>query len=266
MGFMLLLRDGRIVLPDSDRSALWILVVAAAAIAGVFLLDPIPQDPAYHAFADTRKMAGVANAWNVLSNLPFLVAGAFGFLTLPRLASPLLRTHYLVFCAGITLVAAGSAYYHFEPSIRALVWDRLPMTVAFMALLSAVVADRFSWLIGRALLGPLIALGVASIAWWLRTELAGAGDLRLYGAVQFLPMLLIPMMLVLRNGQWIRARWLWAALGAYAAAKLAEHFDAAIFSGLGWISGHGLKHLLAALSCWWVILALQKGTKGDAPL
>ena len=242
-----------------DRSSIAILAIAAAAIGGVFLFDPIPQDPAYHAFADARKVAGVANAWNVLSNLPFLAVGAYGFATLRRLASPELRTHYVVLTVGITLVAFGSAWYHFDPSTRALVWDRLPMTVAFMALFTAVIADRFTWVIGRALLWPAVAAGVASIVWWVRTEVAGAGDLRFYGLVQFLPMLLIPPMLLLRPGQWLRAQWLWAGLGAYLAAKLAEYFDAPIFAGLGFVSGHSLKHLLAAVACAWVLHAFHKG-------
>ena len=241
-----------------ERSSIAILAVAAAAIAGMFWIDPIPQDPAYHAFADTRKLADVANAWNVLSNLPFVAVGVYGLATLRRLASPQLRTHYLVLAAGIALVALGSAWYHLEPSTRSLVWDRLPMTVAFMALFTGVIADRFSWVAGRALLWPSIAAGAASIAWWLRTEMMGAGDLRFYALVQFLPMLLIPLMLLLRPGQWLRAPWLWAGLGAYLAAKLAEYFDVAIYSGLGFVSGHSLKHLLAAVACALVIRSFHR--------
>ena len=243
-------------MPQPDRTLLWIVAVAIAAVAGAFALDPVPQDPAYHAFADARKIAGVANAWNVLTNLPFLIVGAQGFAAL-RLVPEELRAHYLVFCAGVLLIAFGSAFYHFEPSTWTLVWDRLPMTVAFMGLFSAVIADRISWLAGRALLWPLVALGITSIAWWIRTELGGAGDLRAYGVVQFLPMMLIPMMLLLRQGQWLRAPWLWAGLAAYLGAKLAEHFDSAIFTAIGWASGHSLKHLFAALASWWVLLAFQ---------
>ena len=42
------------------------------AITVVFLLPPIPQDPAYHNFADQRTLYGVPNFWNVVSNLPFV--------------------------------------------------------------------------------------------------------------------------------------------------------------------------------------------------
>jgi hypothetical protein len=248
-----------------DRSSIAILAVASAAIAGMFWIDPIPQDPAYHGFADTRNVAGVANAWNVLSNLPFLAVGAYGLATLRRLASPRLRTHYVVLCIGVALVALGSAWYHLEPSTHALVWDRLPMTVAFMALFTGVIADRFSWVAGRALLWPSVVAGVASIAWWIRGEMAGAGDLRFYAIVQFLPMILIPLMLLLRPGQWLCAPWLWAGLGAYLGAKIAEYFDAAIYSGLGFMSGHSLKHLLAALASAWVLHAFHAADRYKSP-
>ncbi|MGH8129224.1 MAG: ceramidase domain-containing protein [Steroidobacteraceae bacterium] len=232
--------------------------VAAAAIAGTFLLEPIPQDPAYHEFADRRELMGVANFWNVATNLPFLFIGVAGLMRLRRLASPSLCLHYSVFCIAVALVAFGSAYYHGDPSTAALIWDRLPMTVAFMALFSAVIADRVSWLIGRALLWPLVALGVASIAWWVRTEAAGQGDLRLYAIVQFLPLLLMPLILSMSSGAGIASRWLWAAIGAYASAKLVEHFDAAILDATGALSGHSLKHLLAALAVWWIIRSFQR--------
>ena len=157
---------------------------------------------------------------------------------------------------AVALVAFGSGWYHLSPSIPALVWDRLPMTVAFMALLSAVIADRISWLAGRALLWPLVVAGIASIAWWVRTESAGAGDLRPYALVQFLPMLLIPLMLLMWRGEGLSSRRLWMALGAYVLAKVAEHFDVALFAATGF-GGHALKHLLAALAAWWILRAFQ---------
>lgn len=227
-------------------------------VAALFV-DPIAQDPAYHGFADDRAHFGVPNFWNVVTNLPFLFIGVAG-LALWRQVS--LKLHYTVFCAGVTLVSIGSAWYHLEPSTSALVFDRLPMTVAFMALFAAVVADRISMPFGRALLWPLVALGISSIGWWHLTEQAGAGDLRPYAIVQFLPMLLIPLMLFLFGGERMRSRWLWAALGAYACAKLMEHFDTALYSAGQLLGGHGLKHLLAALSAWWIVRGFHSTTSG----
>ena len=233
-------------------------MVAAVAVVGAFLLDPIPQDPAYHRFADFSGLLGIPNFWNVATNLPFLAVGLAGLLQLPLLAVPALRLHYIVFCTGVALVAFGSAWYHFDPSTPTLVWDRLPMTIAFMALFAALISDRVSPALGRALLWPLVALGISSIAWWIHTELLGQGDLRPYAVVQFLPMLLIPLMLLLRPGA-LHAKWLWASLGAYVGAKLAEHFDAAILDALGGFSGHSIKHLLSALGAWCAIRAFLKG-------
>ena len=232
-------------------------LVTAAAVAGVFLLDAIPQDAAYHLFADRHALFGVPNFWNVATNLPFLAVGIAGWAMIRRIASPQLATHYRVLCTAIALVAVGSGWYHFAPSNASLVWDRLPMTVAFMALLSALLADRVSWLLGRALLWPLVVAGMASIAWWVRTEAAGAGDLRAYALVQFLPVLLTPLLLLFWREGSLAARPLWLAIAAYALAKLAEHFDAALFAATGVVGGHALKHLLAALATWWIVRAFQ---------
>src|SRR4029453_9270909 len=120
----------------------------------------------------------------------FIVAGTLGLLQTRRLASPDLGTHYLALCGAGALGACGSAWYHLAPDNARLGFDRMPMTIAFMTLLAAVIADRVNWVAGRALLWPLIVTGIASSAWWIRTEAAGQGDLRPYALVQFLPMLL----------------------------------------------------------------------------
>lgn len=238
--------------------ALLLAGLVVAAVAGAFMLDPIPQDPAYHLFADRRALFGVPNFWNVATNLPFLAVGALGWAWIRRIASPPLATHYRVLCTAIALVAFGSGWYHLAPSNASLVWDRLPMTVAFMTLFSALLADRISWLVGRALLWPLVVAGMASIAWWVRTEAVGAGDLRAYALVQFLPMLLMPIVLLLWREGSLAARPLWLAFGAYAVAKLFEYFDAAVFSATaGLMGGHALKHLAAALATWWIVRAFQ---------
>jgi len=224
-----------------------LVLITVAGVVAMFLIDPIAQDPAYHRFTDTRAYFGIPNFWNVVSNLPFLVAGTLGLLQSRRLASPDLATHYRAFCAAAALVAFGSAWYHLAPDNARLVLDRMPMTVAFMTLLAAVIADRVNWVAGRALLWPLIVAGLASIAWWIRTEAAGHGDLRPYALVQFLPMLLLPPILLMWKGEGLSARYLWMASGAYAAAKLAEYGDF-----------HAMKHLLAALAAWWIIRAFQR--------
>ncbi len=51
---------------------------AILAIIVVAFMQPIPQDPAYHNFIDQRMLYGVSNFWNVVSNLPFVIAGLLG--------------------------------------------------------------------------------------------------------------------------------------------------------------------------------------------
>jgi hypothetical protein len=95
------------------------------------------------------------------------------------------------------------------------------------------------------------------VAAWVVSEHQGASDLRLYVLVQFLPMLLIPLILLLYPSRLTRAGLLWTLLALYAAAKALEHFDTAVFEHLGLLSGHTLKHLLAAGSLYGLLVALR---------
>jgi len=228
-------------------------VVLVVLVVLVFQWPAVPQDPAYHAFSDRAMPFGIRNFWNVASNLPFLVAGVWGLHTASATAVTIHRPAYVLFCLGALLVGFGSSYYHYTPVNDTLVWDRLPMTIAFMALFAIVIGDRVSPVLGRRLLWPLVLAGVASVMYWDWTELQGRGDLRAYGLVQFLPMVMIPLLLVANPGRGLRATWLWGTLAAYVLAKLAEHFDAAIHGATGVVSGHTLKHLLSALA---IVLAL----------
>lgn len=242
----------------------WLLgVITATAISVAFWVSPIPQDPAYHAFADRRILFTTPNFCNVFSNLSFVLVGAFGLGNISRLHPFSPRLAYATFCSGLIFIGFGSAYYHYSPSTETLVWDRLPMTIAFMALFSMVIHDRISERFGNALLWPLVFAGMASVGYWYWSELQGRGDLRAYGVIQFLPMLLTPLMLILYSGKRLSTSWLWAMLGTYALAKVMEHFDADILILTGVISGHSIKHLLGALAVLWVVLAVLRAGSTD---
>lgn len=232
----------------------------AAAIA-VMLLDRIPQDPSYHSFADQRTMLGIPNSMNVVSNIPFIIVGAIGLLSMLKYrAERLLIPTYTILFLGIMLTGLGSGYYHLAPDNNTLVWDRLPMTLVFMAFLSATISARIHKKAGAYLLLPLLAAGIASVAWWHYTEQTGTGDLRAYALVQFYPMIIIPLiMLLFRSaGRDPSFRLLGWVIASYAFAKAAEHFDSELLSLTGFISGHSLKHILAALATWFLVMIYIK--------
>ena len=253
------------------RSRVIVILAVTAAVFGVaFLVPPIPQDPAYHDFADSRALWGIPNFGDVVSNAPFLVAGALGlaflFKRLPGAESPggPLRLPFIVYFVGVGMVALGSGYYHWNPTNETLFWDRLPMTIAFMALFSAIIADRIHQRTGLALLPLLLAVGIASVVYWSVTESAGAGDLRPYAVVQFFPMLAIPLICLFFPPRTLDARYIAVMAGFYVAAKVFEHFDHAIFELLGHsISGHSLKHLSAAVAAYMALPMLQHPVQGS---
>ncbi len=239
-----------------QRRGLLLGVMAACGIVAAFILPPIPQDPAYHVFADQRTIFGIDNFWNVVSNIPFIVVGVFGLVRLSRVPHVSLRLPCLLLGTGVILVGLGSACYHYRPSTATLVWDRLPMTITFMAFFSLVLSDRVSARLGHALLWPLVGAGAASVAYWYWTELHHQGDLRAYAVVQFLPLMLIPSMLLAFRGRWLSTGWLWGMLTAYVLAKLAEFYDGALYGYTGFGGGHSLKHVLAAGAVLMAILAV----------
>ncbi|MHC1743794.1 MAG: ceramidase domain-containing protein [Syntrophobacteraceae bacterium] len=244
-----------------------LLLTAAAGIIAVAFISPIAQDPVYHHFADSRTVFNVPNFWNVASNLPFVLVGLLG-LTVSRTVEPTDESSApgiacKLFFIGLILTGLGSAYYHLAPSTPTLFWDRLPMTISFMAFLALILGDSISPVVEKRALGPLLFIGVGSVVYWYWTESNGAGDLRLYGLVQFLPMLLIPLTLLLFGSRTFRTAPLWGSLGLYALAKVAESLDTAIFGLTRVVSGHSIKHLLAAGGAFCVFLAFRGKQAGS---
>jgi len=227
-------------MPSTGRGALILLgglgLASAAALAA---MAPIPQDQSYHAFADARPALGIPNFWNVVSNLPFVAVGAAG-LALFRKDAPATALF-----TGFLLTGFGSAYYHVAPDDGTLFWDRLPMTISFMALLAGALGERFGEAAGRRALWPLLALGAASLVWW-----RWMGDLRPYVWVQFYPCLALPILYLWFPATTGTAILITAAV-LYGLSKALEYFDRAIYAASGAVvSGHTLKHLAAAAACY----------------
>lgn len=243
-----------------NQAKIWrhAVLILAATIAGTVILggSPSPQDPAYHRMADERPFFGMPNCLNVLSNLPFAFVGLLGLVTVfrrkdgraPLFRDPWERWPYAVLFAGIGLTTVGSAYYHLAPDNARLVWDRLPMTFGFMGLLTAVLTERVGLRAGRLLLGPLLLLGVGSVAYWYWSEVQGQGDLRLYVLVQNGSLLLVLLLLLLYPARDPGTGYLVVGLGAYAVAKWLDATDHRIFAMGQIVSGHTLKHLVAAFA------------------
>lgn len=231
-------------------------LLTAAAIVAAALAKPHPQDLAYHSFADQQSMAGIFNFWNVLSNLPFIIVGVIGLNILKRSGvKSTIGVIYALLFTGIILIGMGSAYYHYAPDNNRLVFDRIPMTIVFMSFLSAVIAECINIRVGRILLFPLAVIGISSVLWWYYTELLGHGDLRFYGFIQFYPMLIIPVILILFPSPLNTKAWrslLWV-IAWYVIAKVFEKFDLEIYRSTGFISGHSLKHLAAAIATWYMV-------------
>jgi hypothetical protein len=257
--------------PQAQNIRLRVAALAAAVllcVAVAFHFPAIRQDPAYHHFVDVRTIAGIPNFWNVTSNALFLFFGILGMrfvlryhdLDDPhRFLVPVERWPYFIFFAGVALTAFGSSYYHWSPNNHTLVWDRLPMTLGFMSLLAAMIAERISVRAGIAGLAPLLAFGFISVEFWNVTESRGHGDLRLYALTQFGSLLVLLLMLALFPPRYTRGSDFLIALAFYALAKVLEVGDAAIYRAThGIMSGHALKHIAAAFAAYWLLRMLQR--------
>jgi len=212
---------------------------ALVTFAIVMLAVPrITQDQRYHDFAGPRSC-------DVYSNGAFLLASLAGFVVLRQAkegGSPAEYTFFL----GTFATCLGSTYYHLAPDDARLVYDRLGMIICFAAIVAMLLEERLD----VHALPLLLTLGVASIVWWRVT-----GDLRPYGFVQFFPMLIIGILLVVTKPRFTHAYALAIVGVLYALAKVFELFDRPIYDALG-VSGHTLKHLTAGTAtgvvAWWI--------------
>ncbi len=250
-------------MPSTSRSAapsyLLIAVTCIAIIATTFVA-PIAQDPAYYLFADSRSLLSIENFGDVISNLPFLVIGIAGlnFVLSARDKMQSTWPAYIAFFSGVTMTSLGSAYFHLAPTNDTLLWDRLPMTIAFMPLFTIIISDFVSVKAGRRLLWPLLIAGIGSVFYWHWSESIGAGDLRPYGLVQFLPMLLIPLILVFFKSSETGKSIYWGMIAFYVLAKVLEACDEQVFAATGMVSGHTLKHLAAAGAPLLLLLSIRR--------
>lgn len=241
----------------------FVVAITVLAIASALLIPAEPQPLAYHEFADQREAFGIPNFLNVVSNFAFFVVGVWGLVaSLGRRAKfqfSVERWPYVVFFTGVLLTSAGSSYYHWAPDNESLFWDRLPMTIAFMALVSSQIVDRISIRAGLGLLIPMLILGAASVVYWRVTERAGAGNVVPYAVLQGYSVVIMLAMATLpsRYTQGNRLYWVFAW---YVLSKILEAYDAEILAWGHVVSGHTLKHFAAAVAGVPVCLMLMRRT------
>ncbi|PKI53007.1 hypothetical protein CRG98_026587 [Punica granatum] len=217
------------------RRTLYAWGVAIACFVVLMIVTPaIPQSEAYHDFADQREFFGIPNFLNVVSNFPFLVVGLVGLVLCYygnyfklSLQGELLG--WTCFFLGVAAVAFGSSYYHLKPNDARLVWDRLPMTIAFTSIVAIFIIERIDE-----------RKGMISI---------------------FVPCIAIPIMAILLPPMYTHSTyWLWAA-AFYLIAKIEEAADKPIYKWTHhFVSGHTLKHLCAAMVPVFLTLMLAKRT------
>jgi hypothetical protein len=228
-----------------------IAILGAAGIlpsAALLAIGPIPQDPAYHAFADGRTILGIPNFGDVVTNLPFVILGLLGVILVQKAVfrDAAERRILAAVFGALALTGIGSAWYHWAPDNARLVWDRAPLAIMLTGFLAFVAAERIDARKGARWALPLMTFGAASVFYWGWTESRGAGDLRLYVMAQFLVIGLVLLVASLFPPRYSRTGDLLLAAAAYAGAKAGEALDRPILELTGLASGHTLKHLLAA--------------------
>ena len=242
------------------RSETRLLTACLAMVLLACLVPPLLQPANYHAFADQRSWLGVPFAMDVLSNLAFAGLGLAGLARLMHLYGTEPATQpgsaqyplAALFFGGLLITAACSAWYHWQPDDAGLAVDRYGMVLAFAGLLGLAVAGRISGRAGVLLALGLLLLGPLSVWVW-----AVSGNVLPWAVLQFggLALLLVLARLKPLPGA-LAVRW-GAVILLYVVAKVLEQADQMVFTLAGQVvSGHSLKHVVAALAAWPVISAL----------
>lgn len=232
-----------------------VAVVTVVALVVLWIRYPGLNDRDYGKFKDDRAGFGMRN---VVSNAGFLLVGLAGVVCVVRRKQELGDDYpaALTLFAGVTLTAFGSGWFHLQPLIdgklnrSGLLFDRLPMTIAFAAFLALVVRDRMFR--HRATLPLLIALGVATLVYWFQCDrLFPYAFFQGYAAAGTL------LMICVLPPSYTEAGYVAAGVFLFAIAKVFEDLDAQVFDK--WqFGGHPLKHLAGAVAALLILLWLLK--------
>ena len=240
---------------NGTRREIGLVVAALIALALAVLAPHVPQHPHYHHFADQRTLLGLPCAIDVLSNALFAFMGLWGLRVLRRTGSltTVQQGMAALFFGGLVLTAPASGWYHLNPDDAGLAVDRLGMTVAFAGLLGLATAMQISERAALLVSTGVLAWGAVGVTAWLC-----AGNLLPWAVLQGAGLVLLCAC------AWLgplpgAARLPWAPVVAwYVAAKVFELGDHEVFAATGWLSGHSIKHGLAACAAWPIIVKLDQ--------
>ena len=206
----------RSALEPKPGNRLWCVATVLGLSLPLFVwvsrMAPLAQDPAYHGFADQRRLFGVPHFWN----------------------------------------------YHAQPSNATLVWDRLVFSLMLTSFFAIVVTEFISLRGGKLSLAPMVLLGLYSVLYWNWSESVGHGDLRLYFLVQFYPVIVTPLIMLLFRSRYTRGVAFLLTWAFFGLAKACEYYDPAIYALTGFWSGHTFKHLVAAGASLFPLYALRR--------
>ncbi|RYR47270.1 hypothetical protein Ahy_A07g033221 [Arachis hypogaea] len=239
--------------PRFNASRIW-LPAFLFSLFILFFTPTIPRSHNHHHFVDMRNLlasrsfAGVPNTINVITNFPFLVVGVLGFVLALDGAVFYISSQgevyaWVVFYAGMVGVAFGSAYYHLKPDNHRVLWDTLPMMVAFSSLFSALVVERFGQRIGLFCLFALIFAAVLCVVYERNYN-----DIRFCMIFQLTLPLAIPVIAFMYSSKYTHSRYWFLATGIYLLAKFEGATDKKLYHANNYIiSGHSLEHLCLSL-------------------
>ncbi|KAF3563115.1 hypothetical protein DY000_02019210 [Brassica cretica] len=72
---------------------------------------------------------------------------------------------WTLFYASVSSLAFGSAYYHLKPDDNRIVWDTLPILIAYSSLFSSFLVERAGERVGLSCLVLLLFISVLSVAY-----------------------------------------------------------------------------------------------------
>ncbi len=240
-----------------SRVVVALVLVLLSLILWIWPYLPEMDSNTYFNFADHRNILGIPNALNVLTNIFFFISGFIGIKLSFKNRNRINKfqfTNYLLFSLAILFTSFGSSYFHLSPNSETLIWDRLPMSVAFSSLISMIIADRLSSKSGAWVLAILIPYGLFTVL--------GYGyhfiSIRPYIFLQFGSILFVGLIIAFLKEEKISNSALWACLGFYTIAKIFEFLDSFVFDLTSIISGHSLKHFFAFLAVHKIIMTLRE--------